>query len=55
MNNYFEGKRNELEGFIPRDVRIVLEIGCGGGGFRSFFGDEVEYWGIELNVLDLHS
>ncbi len=51
MNNYFEGKRNELEGFIPRDVRIVLEIGCGEGGFRSFFGDEVEYWGVEPNIL----
>lgn len=49
MNHYFKGKRNELEKFIPSNVKTVLEVGCGEGGFRASFGNEVEYWGIEPN------
>lgn len=49
MNNYFKGKRAELEIFIPSNVKKVLEIGCGEGEFREFFSTSVEYWGIEPN------
>lgn len=51
MNHYFKGKRNELEKFIPSNVKTVLEVGCGEGGFRASFDNEVEYWGIEPNTI----
>lgn len=49
MNKYFDGDRNELKKYIPNDIQTVLEIGCGKGKFRNFFGSEVEYWGVEPN------
>lgn len=49
MNQYFDGSRNELKEFIPSNVKTVLEVGCGEGGFRASFGNEVEYWGVEPN------
>lgn len=49
MNHYFKGKRDELEKFIPSNVKTILEVGCGEGGFRASFGNEVEYWGVEPN------
>lgn len=49
MDNYFKGYRNELEKFIPNNVKTVLEIGCGEGGFRASFDNNVEYWGVEPN------
>ena len=49
MNHYFKGKRNELEKFIPSNVKTVLEVGCGEGGFRASFDNNVEYWGVEPN------
>lgn len=51
MTNYYNEIRSEVAEYIPRNVRKVLEIGCGEGSFRSFFDDEVEYWGIEPNTL----
>jgi 2-polyprenyl-3-methyl-5-hydroxy-6-metoxy-1,4-benzoquinol methylase len=50
MNDlYFKGYRDELKPFIPDGVKRVLEIGCGEGGFRTHFADDVEYWGVEPN------
>lgn len=49
MKHYFKGKRNELEKFIPSNVKTVLEVGCGEGGFRASFDNNVEYWGVEPN------
>ncbi len=51
MNDlYFKGYRDELKPFIPKGVKRVLEIGCGEGGFRIHFADDVEYWGVEPNA-----
>ena len=50
MSNYFKGERSELKKFIPSDVKTVLEIGCGEGGFRASFNNHIEYWGIEPNA-----
>lgn len=46
---YFKGHRTELKPFIPKGVKKILEIGCGEGGFRTNFDDDVEYWGVEPN------
>lgn len=46
---YFKGYRTELRPFIPQNAKKILEIGCGEGGFRTNFGDDVEYWGVEPN------
>lgn len=46
---YFKGHRPELKPFIPKGVKKILEIGCGEGGFRTNFDDDVEYWGVEPN------
>lgn len=46
---YFKGHRPELKPFIPKGVKSILEIGCGEGGFRTNFDDDVEYWGVEPN------
>lgn len=51
MTNYYSEIRSEVAEYIPRDLKKVLEVGCGEGSFRSFFGNEVEYWGIEPNTL----
>ena len=50
MNQYFDGSRNELKEFIPSNVKTVLEIGCGRGGFRASFDNKVDYWGVEPNT-----
>ena len=33
--------------FVSGLPKRILEIGCGAGGFRTNFGDDVEYWGVE--------
>lgn len=52
-SGYFDNPRTELLDYVPRDVKRILEIGCGSGSFanglRAVLGAEVEYWGIEQN------
>lgn len=48
MNTYYDNEREELKFLIPKNVRTVLEIGCGNGGFRNNFLD-VQYDAIEIN------
>lgn len=50
MNNpveYYKNKREEVAVFLPAQYSIVLEIGCGEGGFRSNLNEVQEYWGVE--------
>lgn len=49
-DNYFKGLRSELRPFIPIGCKRVLEIGCGEGGFRSYFAQDIEYWGVEPSL-----
>jgi 2-polyprenyl-3-methyl-5-hydroxy-6-metoxy-1,4-benzoquinol methylase len=48
MNDYYDNKRSELKFLIPQNVKNVLEIGCGNGGFRENFKD-VRYDAIEMS------
>jgi len=48
MQEYYQNKRSELNFLIPKNVRMVLEIGCGNGGFRDNFSN-VQYDAIEMN------
>lgn len=48
MNKYYDNKRAELSFLIPVNVKTVLEVGCGNGGFRENFS-EVQYDAIEMN------
>ena len=48
MKNYYDNNRNELVFLIPKNIKTVLEVGCGNGGFRDNFFD-VEYDAIEMN------
>ncbi len=49
--SYYACERSEMLGFIPKDCRSVLEVGCAGGSFgetvKKLTGAEV--WGIEIN------
>jgi len=42
--------RNEMLPFIPGDVKRVLDVGCGEGGFGKLLKarDDMEVWGIEI-------
>lgn len=48
---YHDNPRSELIGYVPRDAKRVLEIGCGGGAFaqglKPLLPEGAEYWGIE--------
>lgn len=33
--------------YLPQRARRILEIGCGKGAFRTNFGSDVDYWGVE--------
>jgi len=45
----YYGDRKELIQFIPVGCKRVLEVGSAEGGFRQYFNDDCEYWGIEPN------
>jgi ubiquinone/menaquinone biosynthesis C-methylase UbiE len=48
---YYEQERAEIAPFLPRDLGVLLDVGCGRGAFGALvkrdFGSEV--WGIEPN------
>lgn len=48
--SYYHNSRDELSFLIPRDVKKIMEVGCGEGAFRKHLPDEVEYIGIEPNA-----
>jgi 2-polyprenyl-3-methyl-5-hydroxy-6-metoxy-1,4-benzoquinol methylase len=48
--NYFANRRADMLDFVPIDVRHVLEIGCGAGGFARGLRERnasIELWGVE--------
>lgn len=49
MNNYFTSVRYDISKYIPKNVRRVLEIGCGDANFVKFL-PTCEYWGVEPNI-----
>ena len=44
---YYSNTRPEMTSFIKSMPQRILEIGCGAGGFRGNFPDDIEYWGVE--------
>ena len=48
---YFQGAREEMLKYIPKNVRTTLEIGCGFGGFSALVKEncEAETWAVEAD------
>lgn len=48
--NYHGNIRIEMYRYLPKDARIILDVGCGEGGFGEFIKKQrdAEVWGIEL-------
>ena len=47
---YYDNVRLEMLQFLPHDVKIVLDVGCGNGAFAEIIKEQnhAEVWGIEL-------
>ena len=47
---YYGNERPEILEFIPNDIKTILDVGCGYGGFLDLIKRNlnVETWGIEL-------
>ena len=50
-NKYYKGIRGDIAFLIPKDAKVILEIGCGNGEFANHFLSNCEYWGVEPNIL----
>lgn len=51
-DGYFEHQRPEMLRFIDIDVRSVLDMGCGAGGYLNLLREKfpgIETWGIEID------
>jgi len=50
---YYQGTREEMLDFIPAWAKVILDVGCGTGGFASQLSKRqgVEVWGLEINSL----
>lgn len=48
--NYHALQRPEMLRYLPENARIILDVGCGEGGFGELIKQqrEAEVWGIEL-------
>lgn len=47
---YYAHERAEMVPFVPAEAKVILEIGCGGGGFAKLLSKSIdlkEYWGVE--------
>lgn len=48
--SYYRHSRFEMIPFVPKNVKKILEIGCGQAFFSSqFMSEGVEVWGVEPN------
>jgi len=48
---YYSQHREEMLQFIPKDARLMLDVGCGDGSFGRLVKEiiKAEVWGVELN------
>lgn len=48
--NYYGNTRPEVVAFIPKNIKTILDVGCGKGNFLKSVKDltDAETWGIEL-------
>ena len=47
---YFRNERPEMLAFVPKDARLILDVGCGSGTFGAALRRELpgaEVWGVE--------
>ncbi len=51
VSDYFQEERHEMMQYIPKETRIILDIGCGSGTFGQILkrSRDLEVWGVELN------
>ena len=49
-SHYYNKVRYEMLKYLPKDVNVILEIGCGNGSFAEEIKrrQSVEIWGIEM-------
>lgn len=49
-DGYYNDDREEMLHFLPKNVKTVLDVGCGNGIFASLVKNKIdaEVWGIEL-------
>ncbi|MDN3679442.1 class I SAM-dependent methyltransferase [Vibrio tapetis subsp. quintayensis] len=47
QDDYRMHRREEVVGFLPKNYKRVLEIGCGSAIFRTNLDTNIEYWGVE--------
>lgn len=50
--DYYGHPRREMQPFVPRDARVLLDVGCGAGAFGAELKKtrpELEVWGIEYD------
>lgn len=50
INTYYENSRSEILNLIPKNIKSLLDVGCGEGNFlKSVEVDtKAEVWGVEL-------
>lgn len=49
--NYGDGKRPEIEKFVPAGTRRLLDVGCGRGGFAEGIAAKgIDVWAVEPDV-----
>ena len=49
--SYFEEARSEMLKYVPKESKVVLDVGCGRGNFGCLLKKErnIKVWGIELD------
>jgi 2-polyprenyl-3-methyl-5-hydroxy-6-metoxy-1,4-benzoquinol methylase len=50
-HSYFHQVRHEMLDFVPREAKIILDVGCANGNFAAMIKSQraAEVWGIEPN------
>ena len=51
-NEYYSNARPEMVNFVPKDIKTILDVGCGEGVFALSLKNEnnnLETWGVEIN------